>query len=216
LFDVVLDLTDGMAAVLRGQFWGFVDAGGRLAIEPRFVQVREFSNGRAAVLEQWDRVEPSAGLGSRMRERWGFIDRAGAWVVPPRYPLVEDFSEGMALVHDGLRCGFVDLAGGVVIPLKFEAAGRFQAGRTLVQEDGCWRTIDSAGRTVTEAAPEVRRGWAARPRRPAKLDERVDHSQGQMVFLSDGRARVRGAGLASGVRRREWEVGDPLSLQLRL
>lgn len=75
---------EGLAAVEDGaRRWGFVDAAGEVRIEPRFANVKDFSEGLA---------------GANEGGKWGFTDRDGAIVVPPRYDLVDDFREGYATV----------------------------------------------------------------------------------------------------------------------
>lgn len=96
----IRDLSDGRAAVLlpsaienidrvprngslRRHAWGFLDANGRVAIEPIFEAVRDFRHGLAAV--QW-------------QGKWGFIDQNGRMAVRPRYDAVQDFVEvGLAV-----------------------------------------------------------------------------------------------------------------------
>lgn len=82
---------------LRRHAWGFVDQNGQLAVTPRFDEVRDFHNGRAAV---------------KQRGKWGFIDARGRVVVPARYDAVEDYvSIGLALVTSGNDRHLVDRQG---------------------------------------------------------------------------------------------------------
>ncbi|MFJ1300835.1 WG repeat-containing protein [Pseudomonadota bacterium AL_CKDN230030165-1A_HGKHYDSX7] len=82
---------------LRRHAWGFVDQNGQLAVTPRFEEVRDFRNGRAAV---------------KQRGKWGFIDPRGRTVVPARYDAVEDYvSVGLALVTEGNTRRLIDRRG---------------------------------------------------------------------------------------------------------
>ena len=82
---------------LRRHAWGFVDQNGQLAVTPRFDEVRDFHNGRAAV---------------KHRGKWGFIDPRGRTVVPARYDAVEDYvSIGLALVTEGNTRRLIDRQG---------------------------------------------------------------------------------------------------------
>ncbi|EHK68151.1 WG repeat-containing protein [Achromobacter arsenitoxydans] len=110
----IRDLSDGRAAVLlpsaienidrvprnsslRRHAWGFLDANGRVAIEPIFEAVRDFRHGLAAV--QW-------------QGKWGYIDTNGRMAVRPRYDAVEDFVEiGLAVATLDGRPVLIDRQG---------------------------------------------------------------------------------------------------------
>ncbi|HKR02437.1 MAG TPA: WG repeat-containing protein [Pyrinomonadaceae bacterium] len=60
--------SEGLAAVSRGNLWGYVDKTGKLVIPPRFRKAFNFSNGLALVI-----------VGNRV----GYIDRRGRYVWRP-------------------------------------------------------------------------------------------------------------------------------------
>ncbi|CAM4359248.1 WG repeat-containing protein [Kerstersia similis] len=116
----IQDLSEGMAAVilhtpsqdgyrdadiadgLAGHRWGYIDAQGELAIEPRYEDARPFRHGLAAVREN--------GL-------WGYIDKSGQWALPPQWEQAGDFSlAGVAVVRENGRTGLIDTAGASVTP----------------------------------------------------------------------------------------------------
>lgn len=127
---------------------GFVDSGGGVAVEPRFVQVRAFSEGLAAVAT----LDQDASV-----LRWGFINQTGRVVIPFIYEEAFDFHEGLAGVKANARFGFIDVRGVVVIDLEFRAVGNFSEGLcSVLTMDGVYRYIDFAGRSVldrTETGP---------------------------------------------------------------
>lgn len=53
-----------------GEGWGYVDADGEWAIEPRFEQAERFSEGLALAFDG---------------ENWGYIDDSGEWAIEPRF-----------------------------------------------------------------------------------------------------------------------------------
>jgi hypothetical protein len=151
---------------IEGKF-GFVDAANRLVVQPIYDEVRDFSEGLAAV---------------RLGDRWGFVDRDGAVVVPIKfdgayyffsgraYVILGDrkgyidksgefvfqgfsghiFSEGLLVMDLDGRDGYVDLNGKVVIPGRFEDARGFQEGLAPVRFKGKYGFIDRTGEFVIE------------------------------------------------------------------
>lgn len=96
-------------------------------IKPVFDQVREFSEGLAAVNR----------LG-----RWGFVNRAGEQVIKTQYELVGDFSDGLAAVRIGAKWGFIDKAGTFVIQPLYLDADSFVNGIAPVKKGDYWGYID--------------------------------------------------------------------------
>jgi hypothetical protein len=68
-----------------GSGTGFIDGTGKRVVPSRYMQVREFHEGVAAVLRD---------------EKWGYVDSNGLEVVPPTYRDAGDFSEGVGLILD--------------------------------------------------------------------------------------------------------------------
>ena len=74
-----------------GKF-GFMDKGGRIAIEPIFSAASNFSEGLASVC---------------LRGKCGFIDKLGKFVIAPRFTDASSYSEGLARVRVGRKYGFI-------------------------------------------------------------------------------------------------------------
>jgi hypothetical protein len=123
----------------RGGLWGFVDGSGRWAIEPRFVQYGEFSEGLA-----WAAAKGTA---------YGYVDRTGAWAIRPRFRHATEFSEGLAAVEERSgRWGYIRPDGSWAIEPRFGSAQAFHEGRAAAEEGegyrGPWGYIDSSGAWV--------------------------------------------------------------------
>lgn len=73
----VLFNDDTLAAVEKNGKWGFVDASGKMVIEPKYDGARSFSNGYAGV---------------KVGDLWGFIDAKDQMVIEPQFYDVKDFS----------------------------------------------------------------------------------------------------------------------------
>jgi hypothetical protein len=126
-------MSEGRIAVRTGGKWGYLDAGGRGAIAPRFEWAGDFHDGLAAAADE-------NGL-------CGYVDASGAFVLPPRWRACGPFSAGRArvdLATDALeaeRVAFIDRAGRVVIEgaradPPFDSAEDFRDGLAAVAAGG--------------------------------------------------------------------------------
>jgi hypothetical protein len=170
----VLAFSDGLAAFrqkpgwLRPRSrWGYLDAAGSVAIEPRFQAAAGFSEGLAAVVlnDRYGYVDVAGELAipprfenagpfreGRARVQvdgtWGFIDRSGALVIEPRFSFASDFSDGLAAVQAEGRYGFISPDGAVAIPFDFELARPFRHGLAYVRSGDREGYVDEEGRWV--------------------------------------------------------------------
>jgi hypothetical protein len=152
---------DALFPFSKGGKWGFVDAGGRVRIAPRFESAAAFSDGLARVTVEG---QPA------------FVNPAGEVVFRPQFDLAGDFSDGLAYVETGWkvnpkigltiepgRWGFVDKTGRLAIPLNFTRAYDFseglaavQMGQHLAERSGF---IDTTGKVVFEFPFDVSWGF---------------------------------------------------------
>ena len=152
--------------------WGFIDETGKYVIEAKFIMVKRFSEGLAAVVFKENENAYS---------KVGYIDQTGHIVIPPQFSgeggvSERGFSEGLAAVKvykDRVdKWGYIDKSGKVVIEPQFAAAGPFSEGRAMVgiaepswSINYKWGFIDTEGRWVTkpqyESASEFSEGLAS-------------------------------------------------------
>lgn len=111
---------------------GFINGQGELVIRHRFVDARNFHEGRAAVYN---------GYG------WGFIDERGKLVTPYTYSSVSDYSEGLAAVNEiGTDTwGYIDNKGKTAVPAEFKYAEPFYNGLAEVVSNNSRKYIDAEG-----------------------------------------------------------------------
>lgn len=173
----ILAFSEGLAVAgkrvpnTNGQ-WGFIDDTGKYVIEAKFVRVKPFSEGLAAVVFKQNENAYST---------VGFIDQSGRIVIPPQFSgeggvSERGFSEGLAAVKvykDKLdKWGYIDKSGKVVIEPQFAAAGPFSEGRAMVgiaepswSIDYKWGFIDTEGRWIAkpqyQSAGEFSEGLAS-------------------------------------------------------
>lgn len=117
--------------------WGFLTEDGKLAIEDKYDDLREFNDGLAAMC---------------INGLWGYLDKTGKEVIPARYKTVKTYSEGIAVVQD-LNDKFHLLnEAGVPISdtLDFQGVGKFSEGLSPVDKSFLFGYINKEGRVVIE------------------------------------------------------------------
>ncbi len=121
--------------------WGYVDAEGGWAIEPRFVWCGPFRDGLAC---------------AAVAEGMGLIDRQGDWVVEPVYRRIERGAAGEpTLAFDGQGAALLDaLTGDLIARLPGDDAG-FAGDLIRVSDGGRLSLVDDEGQPVYEAPAEA-------------------------------------------------------------
>ena len=122
--------------------WGYIDKQGNNVIPGKFDEVRDFSEGMAAV---------------RIGKRWGYINLEGEMVVPPRFQESSNgqpskFSEGLVSVvmPQTQKSGYIDKNGQFVIDPIFDEASDFKDGLAIVRINEKKGAIDKKGNYVVE------------------------------------------------------------------
>jgi len=145
----IYNFSDGLAAFTRtdssgNMLYGFIDTQGNVVIEPRYLYVNPFKDGKALVqLEQ---------------EKYALINKKGEVINTFNYYSVGNLSEGLMSFRDGIdgKFGYIDEAGKVVIKPQFLEAGEFKDGIAVVNasEDyikNKYGVIDKNGKYIIEA-----------------------------------------------------------------
>lgn len=164
------DFHEGLAAVMSGDAWGYIDSRGRVALPfvYEFPEVGPFSEGLAFVGDRYvdasgapafedktfdDGMPFSQGLAAvQTGGRWGFIDLVGRFVVAPSYEAAGSFSEGLAPVRKDGLWGYIDTSGRLKIPTQFLDARPFSEGLAAVEIHGRYGYIDAMGRDLIKAS----------------------------------------------------------------
>lgn len=123
---------------------GFINKSGKVVVQPKYSDVKPFSDGLAA-------VEVAQESGEKL---WGFINNKGEFVIKPQYVIVNSFADKLALVlpKDGTRKVFIDRRGNVAISHQksWRFAASFSEGLAPVTSKGKWGYIDITGKIVIE------------------------------------------------------------------
>lgn len=172
-FENAHGFSEGLAPVKVGDYWGFIDRTGKMAIEPQFNPKQPqynsyFSEGLAAV----NFSDGGAG-------EWGFIDKSGKVVINPQfrgdYYSPPSFKEGLARISvDGGKAGFIDKAGQMVIPPEFYGSPWFSEGLAAVEIDGKQGYINKKGQLAL----------------PAIYETAFPFSNGTAVVVIDGKSSI--------------------------
>ncbi len=132
-------------------YYGFMGADTSVIIAPKYNEVKDFSEGYAAVnigiTHGWD----PEGIVEYVQNhgKWGFIDSTGKEIVPLKYDYAESFCNGLALVSINYKTGFINSTGKEAVPLKYDYAGKcFYNGLAKVKIFDKWGYINADGREV--------------------------------------------------------------------
>ncbi len=135
LYEEILPLSEGRAAVKRGGKWGFVDQKGKEVSPCIYEKIQSFSEGLAAV---------------RYKRKWGYLDRNGNLAIPHKYRRVGHFSEGMAWAAEGSFIGYINTKGETIVKPAFHQANSFQEGRAIVRISSDYGIIDPQGKFIVK------------------------------------------------------------------
>ena len=104
--ECIENFAEGLAAVRTVSdtysygLWGYIDKTGQMSIEPRFEEVKDFSQGLA----------PAQTSG-----KWGYIDKTGQWVISPQFDEASVFNkEGHAFVVVASDMHLIDRTGKLI------------------------------------------------------------------------------------------------------
>ncbi|MFK7774842.1 MAG: WG repeat-containing protein [Saprospiraceae bacterium] len=97
--------------------YGLIDTLAEVAVDLKYDEIGEFSEGRLAVLRK--------GL-------WGFTNLVGQEIISCKYRKVGKFHEGYAAAQLGNKWGFIDLDGNIIVEFKYRRVGNFKNGLVWV------------------------------------------------------------------------------------
>lgn len=127
------DNYDYSGTICNGGKWGFINSDGIVAVPLKYDDVRDFSEGMAAVniggIVEYVDYEESIFSGGK----WGFINTSGVVAVPVKYTEVQGFSGGFGNVALGGKTGCVSKTGQIVIPLKYSGISPVNKGIAVVR-----------------------------------------------------------------------------------
>ncbi len=135
-YDQVYAFQDGLARVICGNKYGYIDKGGTLIIPIQYDASGDFSEGLAP---------------AKQNGKCGYIDKTGTFIIPVQYDNFGLFSEGLATVMQNGKCGYIDSTGKLIIPVQYDDAGGFSESLAPVKMNGKWGYIDKTGAILIPA-----------------------------------------------------------------
>jgi hypothetical protein len=130
----------GLAAVRKGNKWGFVEQRGKTIIPLVWDDVDAFSEDLAGVSKDG---------------HWGFVDASGKVAIDVDLDNVKPFSNGLAPAKKGGKWGYVDKDGKTAIEFSYDQSSMFYDGLACIRQDGKSDLVDVTG---TSVLPEELRG----------------------------------------------------------
>ncbi|MCC5923098.1 MAG: WG repeat-containing protein [Crocinitomicaceae bacterium] len=125
----------------KDDYFGYMDAKGKVVIPPSYDYAGFFSNGLAAVMKDG---------------KVGFINKSNEVIIPFQFDDAQDFEKGRSIVELDGALGVIDNTGHFILPPKFEDIGGYHQGITFTYQNGQYRYFDWEGnflfnRTFDEA-----------------------------------------------------------------
>lgn len=180
--------SNGMAAVMTEEKYGYINSSGELVIKPSYDEAGDFYNDTAPVINNGLRLyinnkgmsviivreDESRYFGEglavvKINGRYGYLNSSGKFVLKPAYEDAISFSEGFAAVKINGKYGFINKKGKIIIRPVYEKASIFSEGVAAVKIKNTWGYINKRGVTVVKniyaEAGDFRSGLA-----PVKVD----------------------------------------------
>lgn len=163
-YDIVQNYSEGMAAVCKGNRWGYVDSFGNNIIPCLYHSRLFYDNG---VMDGWGEYgapdeanDFHEGLVMIMKNgKAGFLDKQGKVAIPFLYERAKDFSEGFAAVKKAGKWGFINKEGKNVIPCQYDKVTSFREGLVAVVKNGKSGYINTKGKEIVPFIYDKPEDW---------------------------------------------------------
>lgn len=129
---IAFNLSPSIGSVKAGNY-GYIDKTGKLVIKSQFSEVKNFSQGLAAV---------------KIADKWGYTNKTGKLVIEPEFNDARSFSEGLAAVKLDDKWGYIDTTGKMVVTQEFNDTYGFFEELAAVEINSRWGYIDRTGKFV--------------------------------------------------------------------
>lgn len=133
------NFSEGLAMVLVGNKYGYINTVGEMVIPPQFTAVDHTSSFRRGLAR------------INMENKFGFINRDGGFVIPPRYDFVSSFmiEDSAAIAEVGGKRGLINRKGDWIISPTFDWIIYTNGSNSIgVKVEEKWGFIDWKGNFV--------------------------------------------------------------------
>lgn len=163
-YDIIQNYSEGMAAVCKGNRWGYVDSFGNNIIPCLYHSRLFYDNG---VMDGWGEYgapdeanDFHEGLVMIMKNgKAGFLDKQGNVAISFLYERAKDFSEGFAAVKKAGKWGFINKEGKNVIPCQYDKVASFREGLVAVVKNGKSGYINTKGKEIVPFIYDKPEDW---------------------------------------------------------
>lgn len=176
------DFFEGLAQVSLDGRVGFIDAAGKVVIEPAYERAGHFAEALAPVKNDG---------------RWGYLDAGADVVINFAHDWADAFSEGRAAVRNPeQKWGFIDRGGALVVLYQFDSASAYVDGWAAVETNKPAPSSISPG--TSECRPRAAEpvglidGLARKFQREVRYWEIVLRSDGTAEYIGNEKAKRRG------------------------
>lgn len=140
---------EGLAAVVKNNKVGFIDANGSVRI-PFEWEYSEFLFNFTSITSYMFSEDLCVVMKGR---KWGYIDKEGKTRIPFIYDFADCFHHGAALVgkqtgDDTETCGLIDSHGSLILPFEFET-GAHTGNVFVLCKNGKWGMYSPSGECLT-------------------------------------------------------------------
>lgn len=124
---------EGLLLWKEGFYWGYKNASGEWALQPKYDEATDFNKGKAFVGLEGKRIA---------------IDRTGTEIKKRKdFEQTGQFSDGLAMVNDQMRSGYTKTNGELAFPMRaYDEAFDFSCGRARIKLDGKFGFLDATGK----------------------------------------------------------------------
>lgn len=117
----------------EGEKWGFIDKNGTVLINPQFIKVENFNEGKCAVKDA--------------NGKWGYINKEGRISINYQFSNANSFSNGKAVVVSGGKHGVIDENGKYLINPQYSEM-KIDGDMFLIKQGGKYGWCDNEGKII--------------------------------------------------------------------
>ena len=156
-YDDILEFSEGLAGIKKGDKWGFIEASGKEVIECKYDNLPSFRTGTAGVVREilddngrlLDNNEYYIG-GKLFRESDVHVVYGDDEVYCYKYDNVLTFREGVARVPINHKWSLINKSGTEIIESRFDDIRFFCEGFAVVVLNNKWGLINNKGKIIVD------------------------------------------------------------------
>jgi hypothetical protein len=133
--DKIFPGSEGLYPALKNGKYGFVNASGKFVVQPKFDQVKNYSEDLAAV---------------KLNGKWSYIDKFDRLTIQQDFDEAFDFQQNLAIVKIDNKVNLVDKSGNLLYPEGFDRISPTADGYFITEHAKLQGLIDPFGKEITQ------------------------------------------------------------------